>query len=295
MKIDLKDYKHVLIVGNGFDLNLGLNTSYSGYLESNEFQSLLGANHLADYLNRCSKTSKWVDIEKELYEYSVSLFYRVRGKYKPILDKRDLIKNLRSEYNAICLSLKFYLERVTKYSFNPDRTASFYILNKVFKEKDIKTYILTFNYTNIIERLHSIFFSLNDDFYINHIHGSLSDENIVFGIEDSVDVSKEHIFLYKSYNKNQNINGLISVFENADKLTFFCYSLGETDHSYFDDFFKAQTMPDCNRKNLTFYHYGSEAYDDLVWQLRTLTNNRLSYLKQYNNLEFIDVMNWEKY
>lgn len=82
---------------------------------------------------------------------------------------------------------------------------------------------------------------------------------------------------------------MISVFENAKNITFFCYSLGETDHSYFDDFFNAQTKPDCDRKKFTFYYYGQEAYDDLIWQLKTLTKNRLTYLKQYNQLEFHDV------
>lgn len=288
MDKDFIDYKNVLIVGNGFDLNIGLKTSYSDYIKGKEFQSLLGKNNLADYLNLCSKTSKWVDIEKELYKYSVKLFYKIGERFEPNLNKRELIGKLKSEYNEICYSLKLYLERVTSCKINIDKTASFYIINKVFNEKDINTYILTFNYTDIIERIQqTLLYSINN-YYINHIHGSLQNNNIVFGIEDSVEVAKEHVFLYKSYN-NQNINGLISILKNAENITFFCYSLGETDHSYFDDFFSEQTKPNCDRKNFAFYYYGQEAYDDLIWQLKTLTKNRLTYLKQYNQLEFHDV------
>lgn len=297
MKQSIVDYKDVLIVGNGFDLNLGLKTSYSDYLGSDEFDGLLGNNNLAKHLKRCSKISKWVDIEKELYNYSIHLYYRTGDKLNPDPNpnKRGMIEMLKTEYYDVCSSLRLYLKKATACEIKLGNKASFRIISQVFKSKDY-TYILTFNYTDIIERIHNYFFSLSKKNYlINHIHGSLSDENIVFGIEDSVEVAKEHVFLYKSHNTNQRINGLFSIFDNADNFTFFCYSLGETDHSYFDDFFKSQTMPDCKKKNFTFYHYGAEAYDDLIWQLKKLTNNRLSYLKQYNNLEFIDVMNWEKY
>lgn len=294
MKQNIIDYKDVLIVGNGFDLNLGLKTSYSNYLDSEEFKKLLGNNRLANYLERCSRTSKWVDIEKELYNYSVHLFFRTGNKFSPLVGKEDLVKCLKKDYYDVCFSLRNYLKAAINCSINLNKKAAFHIIAEFFKSKD-DTYILTFNYTDIIERIHDCYFStLRENYLINHIHGSLSDDNIVFGIEDSVEVAKEHVFLYKSHNTNQRINGLISIFENAENFTFFCYSLGETDHSYFDDFFKAQTMPDCKKKNFTFYHYGAEAYDDLIWQLKKLTNNRLSYLKQYNNLEFIDVMNWEE-
>ena len=230
----------------------------------------------------------------ELYNYSTHLYYRVGDKLNPDPTKKEMIEMLKTEYYDICSSLRLYLNKATACKIRLENTASFRIISQVFKSKD-DTYILTFNYTDIIERIHDCYFStLRENYLINHIHGSLSDDNIVFGIEDSVEVAKEHVFLYKSHNTNQRINGLISIFENAENFTFFCYSLGETDHSYFDDFFKAQTMPDCKKKNFTFYHYGAEAYDDLIWQLKKLTNNRLSYLKQYNNLKFIDVINWGK-
>ena len=284
----IQDFNDILVVGNGFDLNLGLKTSYSDYLRSDEFKTLLEDNRLANYLERRSKTSKWVDIEKELFEYSTHLFYMTGGKFKPNPGNKKLIECLKDDYHGICFSLKKYLKRAMKYQINPENKAAYDIISKVFSNSG-NTYILTFNYTEIIENLQLFYFHSKDNYFINNIHVCLSDDNIVFGIEDSVEVAKEHVFLYKSHNINQNINGLISVFENAKNITFFGYSLGETDHSYFDDFFKAQTMPDCKDKNFTFYYYGDNAYDDLIWQLKKLTNNRLSYLKQYNKLNFIDV------
>lgn len=283
----IDDYTDVLVVGNGFDLNLDLKTSYSHYLDSNHFKELLQRNSLAKYLEGCKKTSKWVDIEKELYNYSTHLFYERENLLYPHPDKEELIRNLRPDYKQICNSLKKYLIEATNCPIEFNDKAAWNIVSKFFS-KNIYTYILTFNYTKTIEKIQQLYFSTNTNYYINHIHGSLFD-NIVFGIEDSAEVAKEHIFLYKSYNTTQNINGLISVFENAKNITFFGYSLGETDHSYFDDFFYAQTKPSCNRKIFMFYYYGQDAYDDLIWQLKTLTRNRLTYLKQYNQLKFRDV------
>jgi hypothetical protein len=289
MNKDIVNYKNILVIGNGFDLNLGLKTAYSDYLSSVNFQELLGRNSLARYLNNCKKTSKWVDIEKELYNYSNSLFYKVENNLHPDPRSVQLISYLRGDYYEICCSLREYLKKATTCPIDFNDKAAYKIVSKVFTQKNVNTYILTFNYTEIIERLHQCYFPSSENFCINHIHGSLQNNNIVFGIEDSAEVAKKHVFLYKSYNTTQNINGLISVFENAKNITFFCYSLGETDHSYFDDFFNAQTKPDCDRKKFTFYYYGQEAYDDLIWQLKTLTKNRLTYLKQYNQLEFHDV------
>ena len=103
-----------------------------------------------------------------------------------------------------------------------------------------------------------------------------------------MELQREHVFLYKSHNRYQDVRRLPQILENASQIIFFGYSLGETDHSYFDDFFKNQTKKDCRSKSFVFYHYGQDAYDDIIWQLKTLTNNRTSYLNQYNTIEFED-------
>lgn len=288
MKQSIDDFKSVLIVGNGFDLNIGYRTSYSHYLDSPYFKDLLSDNLLAQYLDKCLRESKWVDIEKELYKYSIGLFYKTtEGSLGKVSSKTKQIESLKEDFKRLCCSLRGYLRHAINVEIQFKDNAAFRILSEALKS-DINTYILTFNYTDIIERLINIYFPNRNKYQINHIHGSLSD-NIVFGIEDSVDIAKEHVFLYKSHNNNQHINGLTYIFDNAESFKFFGYSLGETDHSYFDDFFKAQTMPNCKDKNFTFYYYGDDAYDDLIWQLKKLTNNRLSYLKQYNKLTFIDL------
>ena len=61
------DDSHIAIIGNGFDLNLGLKTSYTNFVNGNEFKSLLNTdNFLADYLSNKHDLQNWIDVENEL-------------------------------------------------------------------------------------------------------------------------------------------------------------------------------------------------------------------------------------
>ncbi len=65
----------ILIIGNGFDLNLGLKTSYKEFVESNEFKNLIRNNDLARYLQSVQNNQNWVDIEHELKKYANYLLH----------------------------------------------------------------------------------------------------------------------------------------------------------------------------------------------------------------------------
>ena len=275
-------YKTVLVIGNGFDLNLGLKTSYYDFMKSEEFSQIKGS-FLVTHLKKKNGRNLWIDIENEMSDYS----YRLYEHFTPVAHpKKDAqIQKLKSEHIELCDALSQYLRKATAAEFTClEESQALSILCEIKKIKP--AYILNFNYTDTIEKIKKI--HLLDEIEINHIHGSL-EKGIVFGVEDAAKLEKDHVFLYKSYNQFNNIQGLHSIFENADNFMFFGYSLGQTDHSYFDDFFKAQTLPNAKKKSFTFYHYGEDAYDDLIWQLKVLTGNRLSYLKNYNVLKFINI------
>lgn len=62
----------ILIIGNGFDLNLGLKTGYKDFITSKYFKTLVkNRNPIAEYFNEKNELNNWVDIEKELTEYSI--------------------------------------------------------------------------------------------------------------------------------------------------------------------------------------------------------------------------------
>lgn len=293
----LEDYKTVLIVGNGFDLNLNYPTSYFHFMESKYFTDLvLSNNTLAQYLKyKMENNNNWIDIEKELVIYSDIVVSEPSVNHKMpqglIKDKNltTILESFKEEFICLCTALKEYLneiENAEKFNEGFDESHAYKLIKDIVYERR-HCYVVNFNYTIFLKKLIDAINYNCTEFCIRQIHGSLK-EDIVFGVQDSLDLTRNHVFLYKSYNKHQNVNGLPHILENADKIIFFGYSLGESDHSYFDDFFKNQTEKNCRSKTFIFYHYGQDAYDDIIWQLKALTNNRTSYLNQYNNIKFID-------
>lgn len=294
-------YNTILIVGNGFDLNLDLKTSYTDFIRSKHIEEHLKShsNSLIKHLCEQSK-SRWIDIENELKGYSAYLCkppvqYNKRSLTlnSDIMNEKERAvskRNFRSEYNELCKVLKEYLEEKNQeLSIDIQNSAAYKVLHKNCEKR---CHILNFNYTDSIKKIIRSNFGYSSetkiDEVIQYVHGNLK-EDIVFGIEDSGNVHPDHVFLYKSHNPQQNIHGLHTLFEDTRGIEFFGYSLGETDHSYFDDFFKDQSKNGCTHKDLTFYYYDEKAYDNLIVQLNTLTDHRLSKLKQYNSVNFIKV------
>ena len=72
--------KRTLVVGNGFDLDVGLKTRYIDFAESKwwpfkEARLQDGYETLAYTLNRKSRLERWFDVEEALYDYA-----RIDGK-----------------------------------------------------------------------------------------------------------------------------------------------------------------------------------------------------------------------
>lgn len=295
---NLEDYKTVLIVGNGFDLSLKYPTSYSDFMESQYFTNLVSKNNicLAQYLNYKRKNNgNWIDIEKELSVYADILksepSIQLRMPQELIHGKKtaDILQSFREEFIQLCTALKEYLneiENAEQFNEGYNKSHAYELVREIIHERKL-CYVVSFNYTSFIGKMINKINHNCTDFRIRQIHSSLKND-IVFGVQDSMELQREHVFLYKSHNKYQDVRGLPQILENADKIIFFGYSLGETDHSYFDDFFKNQTKENCRSKSFVFYHYGQAAYDDLIWQLKLLTHNRTSYLNQYNDIQFKD-------
>lgn len=282
----------LLIVGNGFDLNLNLKTSYNDFLESGEFRSKLSRenkNNLFEYLHQKHQIEKWVDVEKELGNYCLNVLYRgIR-----ISDDRSY-ETFKDEYQELCQSLESYLDRICRQSLTvPSDRAGILLLKDICNKWREPAHVVTFNYTETIERLNDYSYSgIKADVF--HVHGETGvGKGIVFGVEDSVGLRKEHQFLYKSHSKHKNAYGFNNRLNNTDNIIFFGYSLGETDHSYFMDFFEALTKPHEGKKRLIFYYYGESARDELIWQLRQLTNGRYTQLEMYNEIKFINSQLYE--
>lgn len=273
----------LLIVGNGFDLSIGFKTSYGDFMKSSYFPHEETSN-LCSYLHKqYEENMGWIDIENELSEYSRMLTTKKLNakKYNTILD----IDSLREEYDELKSSLKCYLQEETKRAFgpSPDNPAK-----RVIDQLPAESKIISFNYTSIIERMTRDRFCASKGNLL-HIHGSLAPyDDIVFGVEDSAKLSKEHVFLYKVHSPHLKVQEFSDWLNSAERIIFYGYSLGDTDRQYFEKFFRKLCSDDRTYTELVFYYYDQSSYDNLIWQLQMLTNHKLTQLQILNKIEFID-------
>lgn len=273
----------LLIVGNGFDLSMGFKTSYGDFMKSSYFPHE-ETSSLCSYLyDQYEENMGWIDIENELSEFSRMLTTKKLNakKFNATLD----IDSLREEYDELKSSLKFYLQEETKRAFGPSPENP---AKRVIDQLPAGSKIISFNYTSIIERLTWDKFK-DSKGNLLHIHGSLAPyDDIVFGVEDSAKLSKEHVFLYKAYSPHLKVQKFSDWLDSAERIIFYGYSLGDTDRQYFEKFFRKLCSGDNTYTELVFYYYGQSSYDNLIWQLQMLTNHKLTQLQILNKIEFID-------
>lgn len=262
--------KNIIVLGNGFDLNLGLKTGYCDFLKSDQFilQKAAGSQ-LAIHLSEQHDLYNWIDIENELKECS-----------------RQQFENLEAEYDGLCEALTEYLESI---SYPEERwvTSQAFDLLEKYAKSDIL--IIDFNYTPTSRMLLRHFGRSDEeiDTMLIKIHGSTTNRDIIFGVEDGADIKRDHVFLKKSYNINFKPINFKDLFKNANTITIFGHSLGNTDFMYFRGFFNDASIGITKPKLMIFYH-GKKGYKQLFIQLDIMTNQCLSALKQHNDIRFVN-------
>lgn len=274
--------KHVIIIGNGFDISLGLETSYGDFIKSEYFTRKVAFNKLFSFLYNQKHLNNWIDIEKELKNYS------------KIARKNDLnSEEFKKEFSLLIDTLGAYLKSLDCQKIIKDSHA-YNLLLSVIDEDFI---IFDFNYTDTTrEILKELNFSDKDiDIRLKKMHGSLTNNNIVIGVEDKkpgIDkgdhILDEHYFLYKSHPRHYKAENLHPYLINSVKIYFFGHSLGETDHMYFEDFFNEAAQVN-HRKNILLHFYSEDGYDSLMQQVRQLANGQIKRFRHFNILEWKDV------
>lgn len=262
-----------MITGNGFDLNLGLKTGYCDFISSDYFCKLLAENNqLCVYLKNQQDLNNWIDIENELKNYSNEIYTN---------SNRNLFKQ---EYQSLCKSLCDYLNSIDM-SYIDEASQAYRFL----KEKFERLLIFNFNYTLSLEY---ILHQNNLKHKVFKVHGTAKNNRIVFGVEDNARINKNDVFLKKStclWNEILNIDSLLS---NVKNIIFLGYSLGETDHHYFNHFFQTAAIDnfsDRNRKNILISYYKEDSMYDILKQIDKMTSNHIQSLRTHQNFKMFDL------
>lgn len=282
--------KSVLVIGNGFDLDLGLSTKYSDFAKSDEWISiyehyapLSKYYSLLKYLNDRKDYDNWFDIEQALFDYA-SAKAESPWKHDVETDKR--------EYQAICKALSDYLDNQVKTSKHDILEKTSRRVLQLFQyEKDCRK-IYTFNYTSLelIARV-----GLVDHLVpFVHVHGSIDNKNIILGfnISSPSQIIPGYSFMVKTDNPFFQSIQLEQDLIDADEVIIFGHSLNMMDSVYFESYLKFLSEELKTDKTLTIITYDEKSRQNILNNMRQI-GIVVPKLFSRGRIEFIQTSNLE--
>lgn len=293
--------KILFIIGNGFDLDLNLKTSYSDFLDSGYFSNNMNHHqfpsryeldeldeeiNIFNFLSFQKNIKGWIDVENELAHLASR---KVRKKYasneEPMVlapvsvTEKDTFQKLR-------LALCDYLKDISYDDINYNSYAL--KLLKILNNRP-NSEMITFNYTDI-NKLAPYIGEDKISIPINYMHGSLDsrkrdsdDTSIILGFQDKITIDDSYCFMIKSHSPYYMSHNIKSKLAQADEVIFFGHSLGSTDYPYFEDFFKKQCemKSDKEKIRVRIFTYDEESRQNILVQLRNMNDKHTQMLYEY--------------
>ena len=270
----------LLILGNGFDKDLGMKTAYRDFAESTfwPFTNLSNKDQgsLACFLNeRKEDVNTWFDLEELLAEFAQNINKTIEQAEKDFQDLDKVIKSLKEYLQA--QEDEFCKKMDTSMHAKRDTPAR-NVLQRFLKNKEIHC-IYTFNYTNVYRIAMEIMFEAECKMF-SHVHGSIKDNNIILGTGDQREFNPAYFGFYKSANSSYKSTNLVEDLAKADEVYIFGHSLGTNDHDYFFDFFQDcihyRQNPNSHRKRkIRIFTYDDNSELEIKKQLMKLIDRHL--------------------
>lgn len=221
------------ILGNGFDLQLGIKSKYSDFLD--EYVKELDTDSISikefkRYLCKTENQELWSDAEFAMGKYLGEFSNETVGQYtEHILDfETKMIEYLERQQNRCSFKESKRLSEIFK-GFLLNSISD--ILNrrsseiKVFSNNHTTINFINFNYTNLLERLISITVSdkktirsrsntyLDQIGNIYHVHGTLLSQ-IIMGVNDESQLNLSGGVTITTQLKNQLIKSTMNHYSN---------------------------------------------------------------------------------
>lgn len=297
-----KLYKLVFVVGNGFDMDLKLDTSYKSFINSLDFKKHIQNNIVNDLKNEAIRFKKldissrkklnyipqqvsvfnllaaksslenWYDIEKQLAIIAHNGL-NISNSIENHAELLDLLSITEESFYQLHSALGQYLSHLSYASIAHNSTA--YYLFRVLNKYPSLVQVSSFNYTDF-----DLIFPDENQLRVDHIHGRLKDNSLIIGIQDDIEIDSTCNYMIKSFSEHFRSHNLIYDLEDADEIIFFGHSLGETDYHYFEDLFQRQTVKSSAKKDLrlSIFTYNEESRMNILQQLRNMNHKRTDYL-----------------
>lgn len=289
---ELPPKKVVLVIGNGFDLDMGLRTSYAHFVDSIYFKYLIDPNQenpvemmegvdedkiiripngMASYVMEEKEHNNWVDLEECIRKYC--------EMQTPSAAEKE---RLRRELFSIRYMLYHYLARVVYYNFE-DRDPYFrnhiaYKLLAGIVNENVSYEIWDFNYTftceTILERLNVESNVISN--HLHYIHGQLRRDNgyerwpIVLGSDSTEKLEQVCPSAVKCHTRGyfDNCSAFKEDLQDAETVVFMGHSMGSTDRPYFSEMLQSEKL-----KSVVVITKSEASLDDFRANMNAATEN----------------------
>lgn len=259
--------KTIVILGSGFDIDLGLKNSCADYAKS-RLCPVVGNKY-------------WSAFENTLRKEVIQWYYNGKEEHKA--------KELNQLWQVYFTNVSwFFTEKsdeflATKYKkgrkVRKVQTSCAYRFLKRIK-LNCKSKVYTFNYTNPYEYIDipqiKEFIHLHGKHYRDTYDKPLmvmsQGHNIIFGIDECIPedgINNPYIHpLVKKYHSQYKEIDIVTDLSNAENVIFYGFSMGMIDYGYFAEFFNAISNGTTSCKKIYFVTYNKKGFIDFFGNLR---------------------------
>lgn len=279
----------VIVLGNGFDLDLGWNTSYKSFYDKHKGW-LIHKTEEDDLFQYVIKQTpgNWYDFERTLHEYALHRAEKPFSQEDTYKIKRDI-----EDYENFKTQLMDFISEASKKSVEKDshahRLLEAYVKAKMNRVSDsfFPIRLFSYNYTPLLDVIHQI--DNNAKVGYTPVHGRTTDQSIIFGFHDDPNIPKEYRSIQKSMDENYKSSDIVTASLQAKTIIFFGLSLGYIDGVYFKNLFTQisnLSNPQMINKRIVFITLNSKSGNDIKNNLLDMGIN-LQLLYNSNRISFI--------
>lgn len=270
----------VLVLGNGFNIDLGWETTYKGFMQSEKHWPFQRTTQgLGAWLNTQSSQENWYDLEAMLRKYSC--FEDNCG-----LDFDNQIDE--EQFNLLRIKMGEYILEETKKNIGNRLSMAIDLLYWISQyEKNLKVY--SFNYTDFNQLLSAL--DIEEKISCEYIHGQLSSQTQILGIDDNADVRDGYHFLMKTFQPSYRSHNLLDDMRKAECVIFFGLCMGDIDYPYFKLFFQERSNEELYKKEnkkriICFFTKDEESVQSIKKNLWKMNERNLMKMFCFNELAF---------
>ena len=286
----------ILVIGNGFDLDLGLKTKYSDFAKSKywpqvdferlpctsdgiildldaEPKSIFMKDYIETIRTSVLEENTWFDLERELLNFATNI--APKNTFNTAKDDRFYFSNLQSGLSV------FIEQEQNRTSIKKDCCAAAVLKANCF---DL---IYSFNYTNINQFRKTL--GLYQEIPCQHIHGNLSNDSIILGV-DETQLPTGYEWLHKTSSRHYPYHDVYNSLTEAKDVVFFGLSFGSIDFIYFERYFKelstGKAVAENSKQNITIVTKDDDSQQAIKQKIREMEVD-LRRLYEQSHLSFI--------